>query len=93
MAVKELTFTLQDDGKYSAGFISGGVRTVVQLQRERPGSIIVHARIPGMEEYAPSTTFYDKTSSFIFEVNLPGNIEILLESYTEVISAKVLEEE
>lgn len=91
--VKDLTFTRQEDGRYSSQYTSAGTRTVVQLSRERQGDIIVYLRVPGMTGWGASPIYYGVSRDFMFEVSVPSGIEVKVESLTAVLSGKILEEE
>lgn len=91
--VKDLVFTQQENGRYTSEFTTTGVRSVVQLNRQGAGNIIVYVRVSGMEEYGASPIFYDVSKDFMFELNLAGGLDVKVESFTEVLSGKLLEEE
>lgn len=91
MAVKDLTFEKQDNGRYSTEYVSSGEYSVVQLERKEAGHVIVHLRLPGMQGYGANPIFYYASKDFMFEVNVPQDVEVKIESFTEVLSCKVLE--
>lgn len=92
MEVKDLTFTKQENGRYSAEYVASGTRSAVQLAREKAGEVIIYLRIPGMTEWGASPIYYNVSKDFAFEVNVPGGMEVKIESMTEVTSCKLLEE-
>lgn len=89
---KDLTFTKQENGRYAAEYVSSGFRSVVQMARESAGEVIVYMRVPGMADWGASPIYYNVSRNFMFEVNVPSGIEIKVESFTEVLTGKLLEE-
>lgn len=92
MEVKDLTFSMNESGRYSAQFTTSGTRTVLQMDREKGGTIIVQTRVPGMTDFAHCAIFYYGNQNYSFEVNLPEGIEVRVQSYTKITEAKILVE-
>lgn len=85
----ELTFQKADTGKYTASFVSNGSPAVVQLQRKLSASVKVYANLDGMNPIPVDYKLYG-TGDVIFQVEVPADIEVTVESPTEVQTANLL---
>ena len=87
---QELSFSKQGS-MYIANYISTG-DTIVQFSREAIGKVGVSAYITGM----PSVRIFEKvipSQYILFKVCIPSGMNVVIESETEVTSAKLFVEE
>lgn len=83
MAATELTFTQQTDGTYLSSFDTTGVKTIVQLNREARGTLLVYVTLDSSEDSVLYKNL-PSTKDCVFEIDLPSGIGVSISSATDV---------
>lgn len=85
-----LSFTKNSSNRWEASCTASGDRMAVEIARTNPGPLIVYGNIIGLgkkilHDFSPSAE-----ATVIFEIDVPADIDITIESFTEVTSAKIV---
>lgn len=85
-----LSFTQNSSNRWEASCTSSGDRIAVEITRTKSGPLIVYGNITGLgkkmiHDFGPSAE-----DTVIFEIDVPADIDITIESFTEVTSAKIV---
>lgn len=92
MAATDLSFSKNEENKYVASFASEGPVTI-QVKRQEAGSLNIYANIDGMDAiYVGGYGLYNGSANLIFNVDVPAGVNVSVESFTEVLEAKVVKE-
>lgn len=92
MAATDLSFSKNEENKYVASFASEGPVTI-QVKRQEAGSLNIYANIDGMDAiYIGGYGPYNGSANLIFNVDVPAGVNVSVESFTEVLEAKVVKE-
>lgn len=90
MATTDLSFSKNSGNRWQASFVSEGAVTV-QMQRKDVGAVNIYANLDGMTaKYIGGYGNYNGGNNVIFTVDVPSGVTITIESYSEVVSAKML---
>lgn len=90
MAATDLSFSKNSQNRDQASFVSEGAVTV-QMQRKDVGALNIYANLDGMgAKYIGGYGSYNDGNNLIFTVDVPAGVTVTIESYPEVVSAKML---
>lgn len=86
----DLVFEKIEGEKWSCTFPSEG-NSVVEVEREQAGSVIVYASLEGMRE-VDVLNFANARKDTIFQLEIPVGVTVRIESAKEVTKAKIMTE-
>lgn len=96
--LQDLTFAKNAMNRYEASFVSDGGRYVVQLLvskqdgQKTTNEVIVYGNLSGMDKVSLANLERSLTGQYLFEVNVPDDVVVTIESINEPISGKVASE-
>lgn len=97
--VQDLTFTKNEErNRWECEFASTGIRTAVQLKvkldvvGKMNNDVLVYGNIEGMDKVTIANLGRSFTGEYLFEVDVPADVKITIESLNEPVSCKITSE-
>ena len=96
--VQDLTFPKNAMNRYEASFVSEGGRYVVQLLvskqdgQKTTNEALVYGNLSGMQKVSLANLGRSLTGQYLFEVDVPADVVVTIESVNEPISGKLTTE-
>lgn len=84
---KQLVFEKDENGHWVASFTSTGETMALEINRTEGGTLQIFGNLEGMEKVLLKNFGPGAFKNQLFEVDVPGNVTITVESYTEVTGA------
>lgn len=97
--VQDLTFTKNESAnRWSGSFASTGTRTAVQLKvkldvvGKMSNDVLVYGNMDGMDKVTIANLGRSQTGEYLFEVDVPADVNVTIESLNEPVSCKITSE-
>lgn len=94
--VQDLTFTKNESAnRWSGSFASTDTRTAVQLKvkldvvGKMSNDVLVYGNIEGMDKVTIANLGHSFTGEYLFEVDVPADVNVTIESLNEPVSCKI----
>lgn len=85
-----LAFTKNADNRWQAEFLSSGEPIALEVNRAEDGYLMVYGSIDGLARIPMHNSGPSGNRNLLVELDVPADVTITVESYTEVTAAKVV---